>query len=95
EAGNYGTLRGVSGKVLYQRFPRTGSSDENAAIVYWDLEEREEKTVLGAASGYEVSADGKKLLVTHRGAWSIVDVAPGQKMEDRLATNELEMVVDP
>jgi len=94
-AGNYRTLRAVKGKVLVQRMPRTGSADEDRPIVYWDLEEREESTVLGNAGGYEVSADGKKLLVANRGAYSIVKVAPKQKPEGRLATDELAMTVDP
>jgi tricorn protease len=95
EAGNYGQLRAAKGKLLYLRFPRTGSGQENSSIVYYDLEAREEKTVLEPASGYELSADGKKLLVGHRGQWAIIDLKPAQKMDKRLATANLEAVVDP
>jgi len=94
-AGNYGTLRAVKGKVLYLRYPRSGSGAENAAIVYYDLEAREEKTVFEPASDYEVTADGKKLLVNNRGQWAIIDIKPSQKMEKRLATSSLETIVDP
>lgn len=95
EAGNYNTLRAASGKVVYLRYPRTGSADENAAIAYYDLKEREEKTILEAANAYEISADGKKMLVANRGQWAIIEVKPSQKMEKRLAIDELEMVVNP
>ena len=63
KAGNYAGLLAVKGKVLYRRLPRTGSGDEKNAVVFFDLEEREEKTVLEDADGFEPSADGKKLLV--------------------------------
>jgi tricorn protease len=95
EAGNYGQLRAVSGKVAYQRRPRSGSSSRKSPVLFYDLEDREEKTILDDASGYEVSSDGKKMLVANGGAWAIVDLKPKQKMEKRLATSELEMVVDP
>ncbi len=95
EAGNWAGLRAVSGKVVYQRAPRTGAGEGPSPIAFWDLEEREEKTILDDADGFEVSADGKKLLVSAKGAWAIVDVAPGQKMEKKLATASLETMLDP
>ena len=95
-AGNYNNLRAVKGKVLYGRPPRSGASEKNPPVVFFDLKEREEKTVIEDAAGFEVSADGKKLLVAGRqGRWSIIDVAPGQKAEKPLATADLEMVLDP
>jgi len=93
--GNYGAIRGVSGKLVFLRYPRTGSSDENATLAYYDLAEREEKTILSPVSEYAISADGKKVLVGHRGQWAIVDLKPGQKMDKRLATSALEALVDP
>jgi tricorn protease len=95
EPGNYGTLRAVSGKVVYQRRPRSGSSGNRSPIVYFDLGEREEKTVLEDADGFEISADGKKMLVADNRRWAIVGLGPNQKMEDPLATGDLEMTVDP
>ncbi len=95
EAGNYTALRAVAGKVIYHRRPRSGSGSDESPIVYYDLEEREEKTIMDDAGGFEVSADGKKMLVAQRGQWAIVDVKPNQKMEKRLATGEMETMVDP
>ncbi|HUK13577.1 MAG TPA: PDZ domain-containing protein [Thermoanaerobaculaceae bacterium] len=97
-AGNYDRLEAVSGKVLYRRQPRTGDADpkaEKTPVVYWDLEEREEKTVVADVDGYLVAADGKKLLVWKKDAYSIVDVKPDQKTEKKLPTGDLEMTVDP
>jgi len=95
EAGNYTDLQAVSGKVLYRRMPRTGSGGNQSAVVFWDLEEREEKTVLDDADGFLVSADGKKILAMNNGRFAIVSVSAGQKMDKPLRTSELATVVDP
>jgi len=95
EAGQYGGLGAVKGKVIYQREPRTGSDDEDSSIVFWDLEEREEKTILDAADGYVISADGKKMLVVKGESFAIVGVGPNQKMDKPLATSSMAMTVDP
>ncbi|MGE5236460.1 MAG: S41 family peptidase [Acidobacteriota bacterium] len=95
EAGNYRGLAAVKGKVIYRRLPRTGSDDKKSPVVYYDLEEREEKTVVGDADGFQVTADGKKLLVWKKGSYAIVDVKPDQKMEKTLPTSDLAMTLDP
>jgi tricorn protease len=95
EAGNYSSLAAVKGKVIFHRRPRTGSADDASPIVFWDLKDREEKTVLGDADGFGVSADGKKLIVIANGKVAIVKVAPKQKMDKPLATGSMEMMVDP
>ena len=95
DAGLYRGLAAVKGKVLYQRRPRTGSDSEKSPIVFWDLEDREEKTILDSADGYGVSADGKKMIVISNGSVAIVDVAPKQKMDKPLATSSMEMTVNP
>ncbi len=95
-AGNYRNLRAVKGKVLYLRPPRSGASDRKSRVVFYDLKKRKERTVIDDAGGFEISADGKKMLVAVRpGNWSIIDVAPGQKAKKALATDDLEMVLDP
>ncbi len=100
--GNYWNVYGVPGKVLYQRFPRTGAGDQSFGfggqpgdIVYFDLEEREEKTVVAAADGFELTSGGDKLLVHKDRSFSIVGVQPDQKLDKKLATGGLEMILDP
>ena len=98
EAGNYaGTdIAAVKGKLLYRRLPRTGAAkDEKSPVVYWDLEAREEKTVIADADGLLISNDGNKLLVWKKQDYAIVDIKPDQKMEKKLPTGTLEVTVDP
>ena len=94
-AGNYGELRAVSGKVVFRRRPVAGSNDDRTPIVWYDLKEREEKTVVADADGWEISADGKKLLVANERRFYVVDLKPDQKLERALRTAEMEMTVEP
>jgi tricorn protease len=101
EAGNWGGLAAVSGKVVFHRMPRSGSSDENRPIAYYDLEEREEETILDNARGFVLAANGKKMLVRQRDTFAIIDIKPGQKIggkgnkNNTLDTSKLEMTLDP
>jgi tricorn protease len=95
EAGNYGNLQAVSGKVVYMHPPNSGSADNKKPIVYYDLDKREEKTIVDDADDFQISADGKKIIIAKKGSYSVVDVAPEQKMEKKLPVNQLEMTVVP
>jgi tricorn protease len=95
KAGNYSDLQAVKGKVLYRRAPRTGSGEDKSPIVYFDLEAREEKTILDDASGFEVTFDGKKLFVKQADKFAMVELKPAQKFEKPMATSDMEVSVDP
>ncbi len=95
DPGNYAGLAAVSGKVVYRRLPRTGSGDDESPIVFFDLEEREEKTIMDDADGFAISNDGKKMLVVANDQFAIVSVAPDQKMDTPLRTREMETTIDP
>ncbi|AFH50815.1 Periplasmic protease [Ignavibacterium album JCM 16511] len=94
-AGNYGSLSAVSGKVIFHKAPNSGSADKKKPIMFYDLDKREEKTIVDDADAYQISADGKKILVANKNSYSIVDVAPDQKLDKKLPTNQLEMTVVP
>lgn len=94
-AGNYTGLTAVSGKIIYHHLPNTGSADKKKSIAYYDLDKREEKTIIDDADAFQVSADGKKILVAKQKSFSVVDVAPDQKMDKKLPTSQMEMTVVP
>jgi len=93
--GNYSSLDAVEGKLLYFRHPRLGSDVEESAIVFYDLKEREEKTILGNADGFEVAGDGKKLFVVQKDKFAVLDIAPDQKIEKTVDVSGLSMELDP
>ena len=93
--GNYGRLHGVKGKLVFQKAPNSGAGGGDAPIKYFDLKERETKTIVEDANGYRISADGKKMLVSNNGKTAIVSVQANQKMDKALRLDEMEMWVDP
>jgi tricorn protease len=95
KAGNYSHLAAVAGKLLYRRSPRSGAGEDKAALVYYDLAEREEKTVLDAVQAFQPTADGKKLFVYHDKKFAFIEVKAAQKIEKPLRISELETTVDP
>lgn len=94
-AGNFGKISAVSGKLIFHRVPNTGSADKKKPVMFCDLDKREEKTIVDDADSYQISTDGKKILIAKQNSFSIVDVAPDQKLDKKLPTNQLEMTVVP
>ena len=94
-AGNYTALQAIKGKLVYHRRPRTGSADTKSPVVFFDFAEREEKTMLEEADGYEVTADGKRMLVLHQNRYAILEIKSPQKFDKPIATADMEAPVDP
>lgn len=95
DAGQFRQLKAVSGKVVYHRAPNAGSNAKERPIVYFDLEKREEKTIVKNADGFEISADGKKIMIASKGTFAIVDIAADQKMDKTMPVKNMEMTVVP
>jgi tricorn protease len=95
KAGNYADLQMIKGKLLYRRLPRTGSSDDKSPILFFDLQEREEKVVLDEADGFEATFDGKKLFVAQKKKYAMVEIKAAQKFEKPMAIGDIEVPVDP
>ncbi|HPC59231.1 MAG TPA: PDZ domain-containing protein [Verrucomicrobiota bacterium] len=95
KAGRYDDLIAGSGKLLYRRLPRAGAAEERSTLVLYDLEKREEKTVLDDVDDVIPTAKGDKLLVRRKGEYCIIEPKEGQKFEKKLNLAGLETVVDP
>ena len=95
EAGNYGNLSALKGKVIYLKMPSSGSQDQKRSVVYYDLDKREEKTIAADINNYALSADGNKLIVSKDNSYFVIDPAPDQKLEKRMPTDQMEMTINP
>jgi tricorn protease len=95
EAGNFGGIQAVSGKLVFHRTPNSGSAEKVKPVFYYDLEKREEKKIVDDADVFQISADGKKILIGKSNSYSIVDVAEGQKLDKKMPTAQLEMTINP
>jgi tricorn protease len=93
--GNLTSLIGAQGKVIFARKPRAGAAPgSNTTLHFYDLEKREEKQILDAVQGVELSADGKKLLIARNRQWGIVNVMENQVFK-AMDTFSMEATIDP
>src|SRR5690606_8708719 len=58
--GNYRRLGAVKGKILYLRYPVSGTEEMKGSLTYYDVKERKEKEILANVNGYVLSANGEK-----------------------------------
>ena len=93
--GRFADLAAIADKVLYRELARTGDREEKAKLVFYDLDKREEKTVLEDVDGAILAAKGEKLLVWRKKEYAIIEPKDGQKFEKKLPISSLETVVDP
>src|SRR5262249_30531414 len=95
KSGIYADLQAVKGKLVYRRTPRAGVHDDKSPIVYFDFDEREEKTILDDADGFEVAFDGKKMLVLSDKKYAVVEVKEKQKFEKPMSLADIDVPIDP
>ncbi len=96
--GNFGRLAVADGeKLVYSRFGARGAGGEGPSIKIYDYksDEKEEKNVTAGAGGFELSADGKKLLVLRGNSGSVMDAAAGGGKATTPPTSGLSMTIDP
>jgi tricorn protease len=91
KAGNFDALIPLKEKLLYIRHPNTGSGEHTASLMYYDLKEREEKTIISPVDGVVAAAGGEALLVMSQGKFGIIKPAPGQKIEKPVPTDGMVM----
>ncbi len=90
--GKFGSLEvNDKNQLLYARVGDGGS------IKLFDMndDKPEEKTVVSGTPNFGISADGKKLLVFREESGYIVNAAAGQKLEDKIPTGGMQVMIDP
>jgi tricorn protease len=89
---NYWNIQSSGDKLFAMR---RSSKDEKAVLVMYDFG-KEKETELGSFTGYELSADGKKMLVgMEGGSYAIIDL-PSAKIEvkDKLNLGDMKVRLD-
>jgi tricorn protease len=91
QAAEYRNLA-PAGDVLY--YIRQGSKDSKPALQMYDLAQRKE-TALGSVGGFEISTDGKKMIVSQDGKYGIIDLPKGPvTVSEPLDLSGMEMRLD-
>jgi tricorn protease len=90
-ASGYRDVSCVGDKVYYLR---GGRRDQKPTLLLYDLEKQKE-TELGEVNGYEISADGKKMLVALGGTYSIIDLPSGKiDASEKLDVSDMRVILD-
>lgn len=89
KAGNYFSLASVDDKLFYRTY-----MDGNISLKFYDLKKKEE-TDLKHKSGFEVSADGKKMLVSQGKRYAIIPLPSSKiKIKETLDLDEMKVWVN-
>ncbi|MCC6461578.1 MAG: PD40 domain-containing protein [Saprospiraceae bacterium] len=99
-AGNYTGLAVSQRKLLFLTFPEPQADDDDGqgqalTLRFFDLDTREAKTIIADVDGYELSADGRKILVLKKEKLSVIKPEPEQKTEKQVPLDKLEMQLVP
>jgi tricorn protease len=91
DASSYSNLTSAGERLYYTR---SGSKDKKAKLFLYELDKQKE-TELGEFSGFEISADGKKMIVGSEGSYYIIDL-PTAKIEakDKLNLSDMKATLD-
>ncbi len=95
-SGNFGKLAvNDKNQLIYARFPARGSSGGSPSIQLFDLKDKKkaEKKVASGAS-YEISSDGKKLIVVRGNSAAIQNASAGASGKN-VVTSGMNFTVDP
>ncbi len=95
KAGNIGGLLPFKGKLVYLRLPNTGSGEKESSLIYYDLEKREEETIISDVKRVVATSDGKSLLVRSKDKYGIIKPEPEQKIEKPIPIDGLVMDLVP
>ena len=90
-SGNYAGLSAIDNGVIYV----VGTRGQNTLRLY-NIDDRKEETIVEGLRGYDISADGKKLIVRTGNDYSIISPKAGQKpSESTIDLAHMDMKIDP
>ncbi|MFC1475834.1 S41 family peptidase, partial [Candidatus Zixiibacteriota bacterium] len=100
DAGRYGGMRAIEDKLFYYSSGFGGLSgrmgEQRTDLHVFDMEKREDNVFLKDIRGYDISADGKKLLYRKGDNFGIIDAGgkSGNASEGGLKLGEMVMYLD-
>lgn len=95
QPGNLGSVTPYKNKIVYIRYPNTGSGGGEASLKLYDFDKKEEKTILDGINYYQASGDKNKLLVQKDEQFAIIEPNEGAKFEKPLNLRSMVASIDP
>ena len=89
---NYNNLLAVEGKILYQKggpFFYGRGSGVDSELRYFDIAKRKENTITTQLGSYLTSSSGNKIMMSQRGKYYLIDIAPNVKDKKNISTSGL------
>ncbi len=91
EAGNYGRINAIGDKVYYVKY---SAKKGKVGFYLYDMDKKKE-TKLGDFGNYVLSANQKKILVSSRGKYAIIDLPSSPlKIKDYMDISNMKVWVD-
>lgn len=95
DAGNIGDLAAAEGKVVYIRYPNSGSGDSDAALYYFDLKEKKEVRIIGEVSFFQLSDQGEKILTGKSRRMGVIELGSGKNLDKTIPLDAMQMRLVP
>jgi tricorn protease len=99
--GNYARLTAAKEKIFYLSMPaiyeRGSDSKPQNDLHMYDIEEREDETILSGINNYDISQEGDKIIYKSGNTYGIIDAKSGKNKvgDGKINTGGMEMKVDP
>ena len=95
-SGNLNKLTAIEDKLLFARFPNSGSPEgAEPSLDYYDIKEREVKTIIPKVANFIVAANGEKVLVMQEQKLAVIEIKADQKIDKTVPTQNMIMNVVP
>jgi tricorn protease len=91
----YRNLAVAKGKIIYMKYATLDLTGGTGSINYYDLNKREEKTIIDDASYFVMAANKQKMLVASNKAYAMLSPEEGQTFSKQLPIAEMQMNINP
>ena len=88
--GNYGSILPLEDKIVFSQ-----NTGDGWSLTYFDLKEKESKTIISNISLFSFAPSAQKVLVRSQGQLGLVNIAEGQSVKETIALSNLQANIVP
>ena len=91
----YRNLAVANGKIIYMKYATLDMTGGTGSIKYYDLEKREEKTIIDDVNYFVMSANQQKMLVAKNNTYAVLLPEERQTFSKPLPIMDMKMYINP